>query len=81
MRESQTPEGKVSFAQLKGMADNVTFALAKAGLPVFKYIPFGPIPAVVPYLIRRAQENSAVSSGFLAERDAVLKELWRRFKI
>jgi hypothetical protein len=81
MRQTQTPEGLVSFAQLKGMSDHLTFALANAHLPVYKYLPFGPVHAVVPYLIRRGQENSAVAGGFKRERDAVAKELRRRWGV
>ena len=66
------------FAQLYGMSDNITFNLAKAGCPVSKYLPFGPIRDVIPYLMRRAQENSSVSGQTGRELGLIRKELKRR---
>jgi proline dehydrogenase len=66
------------FSQLYGMSDNITFNLAKAGLPVSKYLPFGPIRDVIPYLMRRAQENSSVSGQTGRELGLIKKELTRR---
>jgi proline dehydrogenase len=60
------------------MSDNITFNLAKAGLPVSKYLPFGPIHDVVPYLMRRAQENSSVSGQTGRELGLIRKEMKRR---
>jgi proline dehydrogenase len=68
----------VHFSQLYGMSDNITFNLAKAGCHVSKYLPFGPIRDVVPYLMRRAQENSAVSGQTGRELALIKKELKRR---
>lgn len=68
----------VHFSQLYGMSDNITFNLAKAGCPVSKYLPFGPLRDVVPYLMRRAQENSSVSGQTGRELDLIKKELKRR---
>lgn len=68
----------VHFSQLYGMSDNITFNLAKAGCAVSKYLPFGPIRDVVPYLMRRAQENSSVSGQTGRELGLIRKELKRR---
>ena len=68
----------VHFSQLYGMSDNITFNLAKAGCWVSKYLPFGPIKDVIPYLMRRAQENSSVSGQTGRELLLIKKELKRR---
>lgn len=68
----------VHFSQLYGMSDNITFNLAKAGCSVSKYLPFGPIKDVIPYLMRRAQENSSVSGQTGRELGLIEKELARR---
>jgi proline dehydrogenase len=68
----------IHFSQLYGMSDNITFNLAAAGCPVSKYLPFGPINDVVPYLMRRAQENSSVSGQTGRELGLIKKELERR---
>jgi proline dehydrogenase len=70
----------VHFSQLLGMSDNITFNLAKAGCSVSKYLPFGPIKEVIPYLMRRAQENSSVSGQTGRELQLIKKELLRRAK-
>lgn len=68
----------VHFSQLLGMSDNITFNLAKAGCSVSKYLPFGPLKDVIPYLMRRAQENSSVSGHTGRELQLIKKELKRR---
>ncbi len=68
----------VHFSQLYGMSDNITFNLAKDGFGVSKYLPFGPIKDVVPYLMRRAQENSSVAGQTGRELGLIEKELKRR---
>jgi len=68
----------VHFSQLYGMSDNITFNLAKNGFSVSKYLPFGPINDVIPYLMRRAQENSSVSGQTGRELGLIKKELERR---
>lgn len=70
----------VHFSQLYGMSDHITFNLAKAGFSVSKYLPFGPIKDVIPYLMRRAQENSSVSGQTGRELGLIKKELQRRKK-
>jgi proline dehydrogenase len=68
----------IHFSQLYGMSDNITFNLAKAGCVVSKYLPFGPIRDVIPYLMRRAQENSSMSGQTGRELGLIRKELKRR---
>jgi proline dehydrogenase len=68
----------VHFSQLYGMSDHITFNLAKAGFSVSKYLPFGPIKDVIPYLMRRAQENSSVSGQTGRELGLIKKEIKRR---
>jgi proline dehydrogenase len=66
------------FAQLFGMSDNISFNLAQAGYNVAKYLPYGPIQAVLPYLGRRAEENSSVSGQVGREMSLIVDELSRR---
>jgi proline dehydrogenase len=68
----------VWFSQLYGMADQISFNLADEGFRVAKYTPYGPVKAVVPYLIRRAEENSAVQGQVQQELEAIKSELKRR---
>jgi len=66
------------FAQLLGMSDHITFNLSRAGYNVAKYVPYGPVSAVMPYLIRRAQENTSVAGQSSRELQLIRKELRRR---
>ena len=68
----------IHFSQLYGMSDNITYNLAEAGCSVSKYLPFGPIHDVVPYLMRRAQENTSVKGQTGRELGLIKKELKRR---
>ena len=68
----------VHFSQLYGMSDNITFNLAKAGYSVSKYLPFGPMEDVIPYLMRRAQENSSVAGQTSRELMLIRREITRR---
>jgi proline dehydrogenase len=68
----------IHFSQLYGMSDNITFNLAGAGCPVSKYLPFGPIADVIPYLMRRAQENSSMSGQTGRELGLIKAEMQRR---
>ena len=68
----------VSFSQLLGMSDHISFNLAHAGYNIAKYVPYGPVLAVIPYLTRRAQENSGVAGQMGRERNLIETELRRR---
>lgn len=69
---------KVWFGQLYGMSDNISFNLGKLGYNVAKYLPYGPIREVMPYLIRRAQENTSVAGQTNRELSLIEKEIKRR---
>lgn len=71
---------QVIFSQLYGMADHISFNLAKEGYQVVKYLPFGPLEAAVEYLVRRAQENSAIRGHGKRELEVLRHELRRRKK-
>jgi proline dehydrogenase len=68
----------VYFSQLLGMSDNLSFNLSNAGYNVAKYVPYGPIKAVMPYLFRRAQENTSVAGQTGRELTLISKEKSRR---
>lgn len=69
---------KVYFSQLYGMSDNISFNLADSGYNVAKYLPYGPVKDVIPYLMRRAQENTSVAGQTGRELSLINKELKRR---
>lgn len=73
------PEHKhVYFSQLLGMSDHISFNLANDGYNVAKYVPYGPVSEVLPYLIRRAQENTSVKGQTGRELSLIIKEKERR---
>jgi proline dehydrogenase len=69
---------RVYFSQLFGMSDHMTFNLASAGFNSLKYLPYGPVGEVMPYLIRRAQENTAIAGQMSRELKLIKDELKRR---
>ncbi|MBS1950242.1 MAG: Carbapenem antibiotics biosynthesis protein carD [Cytophagales bacterium] len=69
---------RVWSAQLKGMSDHISFNMAKAGYNVAKYVPYGPVETVMPYLLRRAAENTSVAGQSSRELMLIRKELKRR---
>lgn len=72
-------DNRIYFAQLIGMSDNISFVLADAGYRVTKYVPYGPMKEVLPYLIRRAEENTMVAGQTLRELTMIEAE-WKRRK-
>jgi proline dehydrogenase len=78
--EIKNNDGRIWFGQLYGMSDHISFNLAKNGYNTAKYLPFGPIKEVIPYLFRRAEENTSVGSQTHREVLYIKKELRRRKK-
>lgn len=68
----------VNFSQLYGMGDNLSYVLGKHGYNVSKYVPYGPVADAIPYLIRRAEENSAAAGHVSRELELISRELERR---
>ncbi len=77
-RKIKRDDKRVWFAQLFGMSDNISFNLAKEGYKVAKYVPYGPVRSVMPYLFRRAAENTSVAGQSSRELTMIRKELARR---
>lgn len=71
---------RVYFSQLLGMSDHISYNLALGGYNVAKYVPYGPIREVMPYLIRRAQENTSVKGQTGRELGLIIREKARRKK-
>ena len=68
----------IFYSQLYGMSDNLSYVLAKNGYSVSKYVPYGPVADAVPYLIRRAEENTSVTGQMSRELELISIELERR---
>ncbi|MCY4298331.1 MAG: proline dehydrogenase family protein, partial [Flavobacteriaceae bacterium] len=70
---------KIWFSQLYGMSEHISFGLASQGYKTVKYIPYGPLKEIIPYLLRRAQENSSVIGHASRDIDLLKQELKRRY--
>jgi len=68
----------IYFSQLLGMSDHISYNLADAGYNVAKYVPYGPVASVLPYLIRRAQENTSIAGQMGRELSLIVEEVKRR---
>ena len=81
MKDLRIPKsvGSVSFAQLLGMGDHLTYPLGDRGYQAYKLIPYGPVGEVVPYLLRRAHENSSGMVNAEKERQLLNREVRLRF--
>lgn len=71
----------IFFSQLYGMSDHISYNLAEAGYNVTKYLPYGPIRSVIPYLIRRAEENTSIEGQMGRELSLLNQEIERRKKV
>ena len=80
MHELGLPENhpRIFFSQLYGMGDNISYVLAKRGYNVSKYVPYGPVKDAVPYLIRRAEENTSAAGHMSRQLEMISRELKRR---
>jgi proline dehydrogenase len=73
-----TNDNRIWFGQLYGMSDNISYNLASNGYNIAKYLPFGPVKDVMPYLIRRAEENTSVAGQTSRELSMIKAERNRR---
>lgn len=78
MKKYNIPNGEVKFSQLYGMSDNLTFNLAANGYSTSKYLPYGEVKKAVPYLMRRAEENSSINGQVCREATRLKQEIKRR---
>lgn len=69
---------RIFFSQLFGMSDNISFALAREGYNICKYIPYAPVKDVLPYLLRRAEENTSMAGQTGRELSLIKAEMNRR---
>lgn len=77
-KKIEKSDKRVYFAQLLGMSDHISYNLSDAGYNVAKYVPYGPVKEVMPYLIRRAEENTSVAGQTGRELSLIKKEIDRR---
>ena len=80
MAEKEIPKDhpQLWFGQLYGISDHISFNLAHHGYKASKYLPFGPVKDVLPYLIRRAEENTSVTGQTVRELELLQRERKRR---
>ncbi|MBT4345269.1 MAG: proline dehydrogenase, partial [Flavobacteriales bacterium] len=71
-------DDRIYFSQLLGMSDNISYNTSKAGFNVAKYVPYGPVKDVIPYLIRRAEENKSIAGQMGRELQNIVTEKRRR---
>ena len=77
-RGLQPDDHRIAFAQLLGMSDNLSFNLTASGFRAAKYVPYGPLKEAIPYLIRRAEENTSVGGQTSRELELIRQEIKRR---
>ena len=77
-RGIESNDGRIWFGQLFGMSDHITYNLAAQGYNAVKYVPYGPVRDIMPYLIRRAEENTSVAGQTSRELALIEKERKRR---
>ena len=73
-------DNRIYFSQLLGMSDHISYNLTNNNYNVAKYVPYGPIQEIIPYLIRRAKENTSIAGQTGRELKLIMKEIRRRKK-
>jgi proline dehydrogenase len=80
-RDIPTNHPHIYFSQLYGMSDHISYQLAHAGYNVTKYLPYGPVASTLPYLARRAEENTAIAGQMSKELEIIMRERQRRKQV